>query len=743
MTAIGRDQSGSRAACDYCGLPVGPSKAEGPVFCCFGCRFAAAVAQERGTEGQVRWTLTRLGLSIFFTMNVMVFTMALWSQDVFETGTADSQAAILHQLFRYLILLLALPVLFLLGGTIFEEAVDELRSGRVTTDILLLTGVAAAFLYSVISVIRGEGHVYFEVGCMILVAVTLGRWLEAVGKWKTTEALQTLNQLLPQTVRVVSEDGETSKPIEELGRGDLIHVLAGQRIPADGLIVRNRAAIDEQVLTGESEAVVKQDGDRVLGGTLNLDGDLYVRIEQLPHEGTLQQLADAVRVAAAAKGPHQRLAETIAGWFFPALVLIATTTLIVHWWWGSFHQAMLASLAVVLIACPCALGLATPMAIWAAMGRAAAAQVLFRSGDAVSQLAGVKVICFDKTGTLTTGNASVASAVYCADVDEADVLRHALPLSSASTHSFSRAISEFASRRLPTVDALPVPVDRVDTLPGRGVAGHVLEQDTLIYLGSSRLMEEQQLRGDEAIATALHEAQSSGRPVACLGWDGRIVGVFIFREQVRVQAKAAFEELRSSGLHLAILTGDQSVRAASIRQEFGVELSAEMLPEDKAEAVSGLRRQYGQVAMVGDGMNDAPALATADVGIAMGCGTDIAHRSASVCLLGDDLSRLPWAVGLAKATVRTIRQNLFWAFAYNTVGIVLAVAGWLNPVIAAIAMAVSSFCVVSNSLRLKSIELGPESKSAVERISDDEGNVSETADESTRDVDRRPQEVYG
>ncbi len=712
-------------ACDYCGLPInGPSPVGtvGPRYCCFGCRFAAAVASEAGDAGQVRWTLTRLGLGIFFTMNVMVFTMALWSQDVYAAeALTDARAGLLYGLFRSLCLIFAVPVLFLLGVPLAEDVLANLRRRRLTTDVLLLLGVLAAFVYSAVAVWRGHGHVYFEVGCMILVAVTLGRWLEAAGKLKATESLQLLSRLLPEQVRVRRGDQFIQLPLEHLTRGDEVRVPAGERIPADGCVIRNRAAVDEQILTGESAAILKEPGDCVLGGSLNLDGDLLVRVDVPPHEGTLQRLAEMVKAAVSSKGRHQRLADRLAAWFLPLVIAIAIGTFAAHLATGGMHEALMAALAVVLIACPCALALATPLAVWAAVGHAARHQVLFRHGDAISRLAAVRAICFDKTGTLTTGQ-PIVDRVITEGADELEVLRRALALASSSNHSLSRAMTGYLADRVDWSGPQP---GEIRTEPGLGVWARWSDAESPTCLGSPRWMNQHAMQWPASLSELPVAAQTQAQPIVCIGWNGRVRGVFLFQQCWRDGAVSAIGQLHAAGYAVQILTGDHAASCLALAELRGIDVAADQLPEDKLAQVARVRRETGPVAMVGDGINDAPALAAADVGLAMGCGTDVARHSADICLLGDDLRRLVWAIALARKTTSTVRQNLVWAFSYNAIGIALAAFGWLNPILAAVAMVASSLLVVSNSLRLAG-----ETEAADERGGGEEEQVKSSLGEA-------------
>jgi heavy metal translocating P-type ATPase len=685
--------------CDYCDLPLPPAwrhaPAAGPHYCCFGCRFAAEVTRSRGEEGAANWTLTRLGLAIFLTLNVLVFTMALWTPDFYGSDDSSAFGESLRGLFRYTSLVFALPVLLLLGGPLLESAWQTLREGRLTADLLLVVGVATSYLYSVVSVVRGGGPVYFEVGCAVLVLVTLGRWLEATGKLRTTAALEALHRLLPDTARLLMNSEERSVPLSELRVGEVVRVLPGERIPCDGLIRRNSAAVDEQVLTGESQPVLRQVGDPVWAGSLNLDGDLHVEATVACEATALTRMMELIRRARQTKGRHERLADRIAAWFLPAVMLIALAAFAWHGQHDGWDRGVLVGLSVLLIACPCALGLATPLAVWTALGRAARAQVLFRNGEALERLAEVRAVRFDKTGTLTTGTPVVADFFLAPHEDRANVLALASALASASTHAHCQAIRTYTAA---SVARDVVELVEARTLPGRGISARRTDNGDTIYLGSPRWLKEL------GLSDPREDVPEDERSRTCLAWGGFVRAEFVLSEQTRPEAADALTLLHGQRLDVAVLTGDRAPRARALAREWGVTVEAELLPEDKVAAVERARRAIGPVAMVGDGINDAPALAASDVGVAMGCGVEVARDSASVCLLGNDLRRLPWAIDLARQTVWVIRGNLFWAFAYNLLGVGFACTGRLNPVLASLAMVLSSLFILSNSLRLAARE---------------------------------------
>jgi heavy metal translocating P-type ATPase len=704
----------SESCCDYCGLPLSggwfwqresPKSANldpssqpdhTPQYCCSGCRLAAEIAQDRGDSAPTA-LLTRLGFAIFLTMNVICFTMVLWSGDVYADGDPNRTqvTGLLADVFRYLSLFFSWPVAYLLAGPLARNAWQQLCRGAAATDLLLVFGVAAAFLYSTISVLRGAGHIYFEVGCIVLVFVTLGRWLETTGKQQANAALDALAKLLPNEVRRIVGTREEIVPLDEIQTGNVLRLLPGERVPTDARILSGQAAVDEQLVTGESHPSIKECGDVLYGGTLNLDGQLLIQATSAASEGTLQRLVEAVAAARLTKGHYQRLADRVAEWFLPIATLLAVGAFAYHMHYHGIEQGLLAATAVVLIACPCALGLATPLAVWTALGTAARMQILFRHGDSLERLAAVQAVLFDKTGTLSTGEAEVSDSALAIDESPETIRRITRSLVAASSHPLSRAIGEY----LGPPQSADIPLPAVQTVPGRGIVGE--SSDGLNYfLGSVRWMQESGLIIPTELQTSLDRFAREGKAIACLGWNNKVRAVYACHESLRPEAAMAIHSLQQLNLHLEILSGDYAARAESIAKSLTISVRADLLPSDKVAAVQQAKSQFRAVAMVGDGINDAPALATADVGIAMGCGADVSREAADVCLLSSNLNHLTDAISLARRTVRVIRQNLFWAFAYNIVGIGLACTGKLNPIWAAIAMTASSVIVVTNSLRL-------------------------------------------
>lgn len=643
--------------------------------------------------------LTRLGVAGFLSMSVMIFSLYLYGHEIYQGNgpTEPPLPAALLDFMRYASLAFATPVLFILGWPILSNAVSQWRVGGASTDALVVAGVAAAFIYSYVSTFRGRGDTYYDTACMVLVFVTFGRWLEASGKLKASEAIEALESLIPSEVFVRRGDEWTTVRSDDLRPGDLVRLAAGKRAAVDGVIVSGRAHLDEQIVTGESTAVARGEGESIRAGTLNLDGTLTIRTTSVGPETTLARLIALVEEAKLAKGRYERLADRAAAIFLPVTLVLAAVAGGIGWTRGGADEGILSALAVMLIACPCALGIATPMAIWVALGRAAAVHALFRTGEVIERLAGIRVFCFDKTGTLSTGLSRVTAFTPSEATNgaaEKEVLELAGGLASMSTHASSQGVASFAKERR----LAPVQFSSARTLPGRGLVGTCSVGE--VCLGNLALMDERGLALDEKTRDTIVDILGRGEGVVCVGWNGAVRGVFEQQEHLRPEAGEALRALQALNCTVQVLTGDHARRGQAVAEALGVETIAELKPEDKVRRIASARRSSGPVAMVGDGLNDAPALAAADVGIAMGCGADVTRESASLCLLGDDLSTLPGLVTLARRTVATIKLNLFWAFAYNLTGLAFAVSGKLSPSLAAAAMVLSSLFVVTHSLRL-------------------------------------------
>ena len=598
---------------------------------------------------------------------------------------------------------IATIVQLLLGWRFYRAAWGALRAGTGNMDLLVALGTTAAWGLSTWNWLNAAPgvmpHLYFEASVAIIAFVRLGKWLELRAKARTITALRALMRLKPAMARRRGADGsEEDVPSAQLQPGDLLVVRAGEAIAADGEIIEGGASIDEAMLTGESLPVDKDAGDIIRAGTLNRDGHIVARILATGGETSLARIIRLVETAQASKPPIQKLVDHVSAIFVPIVVLVAllTFTLTLTLGGGDTEAALLHAIAVLVIACPCALGLATPAALMVGTGVAANLGILIRDAEALEQARAVRMVAFDKTGTLTIGRPSVTE-LAAADGDEAGLLRQAASLQAGSQHPLAEAL-----RRKAEGIALAEVQDFRD-LSGRGVTGRLGDQG--LILGNARLMAEQGI--DTAPLLGRAEALAAqGRTISWLAETAprrQLLGFVAFADEVKPEAAAAVARLHTMGIRTAMLSGDSKGAAAAIAAPLGIDrVEAEILPGDKAALIDDLRRQAGgPVAMVGDGINDAPALAAADVGIAMGTGTDVAMQTAGITLLRGNPALVADAIALARATHGKIRQNLFWAFIYNLIGIPLAAFGLLNPMLAGAAMALSSVSVLANALLLK------------------------------------------
>ncbi|HRX86553.1 MAG TPA: heavy metal translocating P-type ATPase, partial [Phycisphaerae bacterium] len=653
----------SNLECTYCGLPCPGSAGtddRGAAYCCYGCRLAARVmADGGGPPGSLTRTRTLLGVAIFLSMNVMVVGWMTYGQEVYG-GTTHGLSAATVALFRYLAMFFTAPVLVILGWPIAQTGWEALKRGTITTELLIALGATAAFVFSYIAVMRDAGAPYFDTVCMILVLVTVGKYLEASARVRTTEALHALEKLLPETVTVEDAAGaRTSVALRDVTAGARVCIAPGSRVPVDGTVDAGASAVDEQIITGESAPVEKCPGDRVFAGALNGDGALVITATAVGDATVLHGVIDLLTAARRSKGRYEKLADRLAAIFVPVVLAIALTAGGWAWWRFGVEAAIMRFLAVLLISCPCALGLATPMAVWVALGHAARRGILFRNADALEQLARLRVWAFDKTGTLTTGAATVIDFACAPPEARAALLASAAGLARDSTHQLSRAIVRYAA----DAGIAPQGFSAVQSTPGRGLAADGVFLGNTAYLGSTGWSP------PEPLAAVLERHVAAGQPLTCVTAPAG-AGVFAFAEDLRPTARATVDALRHQGRSVTVLTGDHAARGRQLAADLDVAVEAELLPADKLAWVH--QHRTGGLAMVGDGVNDAPALAAADVGIAMGCGADVTRETADLTLTGDDPYDLLAAIELSRRTVSIIRQNLFWAFGYNVVGIGLA-----------------------------------------------------------------------
>ncbi len=628
----------------------------------------------------------------------------------------------------YLLWLLATPVQFWAGWRFYRGMWGALRHRTADMNTLIAVGTSAAYAYSVLAVVFPgffaagglEPHLYFDTSAMIIALILLGRFLEARARGQTSEAIKKLIGLQPRTALVIRNGEEKEIPVEEVAVGDLITVRPGERVPVDGVVRKGYSSVDESMITGESIPAEKKEGDEVIGATINRTGSFQFEAKKVGRDTTLAQIIRLVEEAQGSKAPIQRLADIIASYFVPIVIGIALVTFIIWYFVGpapAFTFALLNFIAVLIIACPCALGLATPTAIMVGTGKGAENGILIRSAEALERAHKINTVLLDKTGTLTQGKPLVTDIITAGSFSEEDILRLAASVERQSEHPLAEAIVQAASDRKLKLQS----VAGFKAVPGKGV--EALADGEKIILGNLTLMKDEKLdlKGLEKEANRLWE---EGKTAMFLGLDREVIGLVALADTLKPGAREAVAALHQLGIEVVMLTGDNHRTANAIARETDIDrVVAEVLPDHKAREVKKLQDEGKVVAMVGDGINDAPALAQADIGIAIGTGTDVAIETGDVTLISGDLSGIVNAISLSKRTLRTIKQNLFWAFAYNVSLIPVAAGvlfiafgragvpsglhfilgdyGFLNPILAAAAMAASSLTVVSNSLRLR------------------------------------------
>ena len=599
---------------------------------------------------------------------------------------------------RWTQFVLAVPVQFFVGWPILVGAARRARHFTANMDTLIAMGTLSAFTFSTVELFTGGMELYFEAAVVIMFFITLGRYLEARAKGRAGRALRALVELGAREARVVRGGVEEMVPVESIGVGDLVKIRPGEKVPVDGRVIDGASAVDESMLTGESLPVDKGLGDEVAGATVNTSGVLTIEATAVGAETALAQIVKLVENAQTGKSAVQRLADRISGVFVPVVMSIAVLTFL---GWtvigGSVSAGVSAAVAVLIIACPCALGLATPMAIMVGTGRGAQLGILIKSIDVLERTRRITTVVFDKTGTLTEGAMSVTDVVAESGTSEAELLAKAGAVEADSEHPIGNAIAAGARAARGSLDD----VTDFDTIAGHGIRADV--DGTTVWVGRRELAVRAGLVLADRLDRDAVELEDRGRTAVFVGWDGQVRGLIAVADTIKTSGTETVRQLQNLGLTVAMITGDNRRTARSIAEAVGIDrVIAEVLPKDKQREVQRLQDAGEVVAMVGDGVNDAPALVQADLGIAIGTGTDVAIESSDLTLMSGDVSGVVTAIELSRRTYRTIVQNLFWAFGYNTIAIPLAVAGLLSPLIAGAAMAFSSISVVLNSIRLRS-----------------------------------------
>jgi P-type Cu2+ transporter len=668
-------------------------------------------------EAERSHLLVRTGLAFFFWLNIMTFSLAVYAS-YFEP-IADSG----RRYVPFLLMALATPVVFYCAQPILRLAWRGLLNRTVRMETLLALGILSAYFYSSVQAFRGETHIYFDTASAIVALVLAGKSIERTAKERTTRWLAALHRTMPSKARVVMDGQERLVSIDALQAGQVFVVRPGERIPADGIVISGEAHADESLLTGEAAPLSKRPGSSVVGGSINADAVLHIQASRNADESAMSQVIRLTEKALTGRSDIERTVDRVSRIFVPAVVLVAVATFLFCWaTHAGAAQSLMRSIAVLVIACPCALGLATPLAITAAIGKASRRGILVSNSRVLEALPKVDVVILDKTGTVTDGRFSLTDYHLCtpecepvlaAAADEGHfhpepkplarpnhdgwtaALARIAALESNSEHPLARAVVDFARQHgLVRYESAGISIRK-----GMGLTGTVAGQET--FVGNRRLLQSLGVSVDAESEQLAQVWEHEGETVSFFGWSGGVHGVLAFGDRLRGDARMLVSELKHRGINVHLVSGDSAATTRSIASRIGADAyRAESLPHEKMEMVRQLQHEGRKVAMVGDGINDAPALAQADLGIAMGSGTDIAMKAAAVVIMSGSISKVLDIFGLAGKTIRIVRQNLFWAFFYNVLGISLAIAGILNPIFAAGAMLLSSVCVIGNSLRL-------------------------------------------
>ncbi len=704
----------SESTCFHCALPIGNRplryQAEGALrpFCCYGCYLVFVITGQHGEQGESLLVLARLVVGVTCGMVVMIFSWSHYA-DLYLFHSSLREPDALGLFVKIYVVLAATLVMAVLGLPILRNALRSFATRNLGVDGLIALGAFSAYGASLLATLHGVGETYYDTATMILVFVTLGRFLEAKGRTQASKAIRGLKALVPDTARVLCYGSEVVRPIAEICPGENVLIRPGETVPVDGVIVEGTGSLNEATLTGESKPLTRKPGDRLLAGTISLDGAFVVRVTAAAEERAIARLARLAEEAKRIKPTIMGLADRVSAVFIPAVIALAVMGLL---FWAprvGFVPGLFIALSVLLIACPCALGVATPLAFWTGLAIAARRGILIRSGIVLERLAKVNHLFFDKTGTLTRGSFRLKEILTPTTDDvsqpvQGNCSRNGFPplliaasLESRSEHPVAAALRAAAAE----AGLSELQVKEWQTEPGLGVRGQLDGSETEYVLGSPGYVMQIGKILETAIDTAAKKRADRGETLIYLGAGGEVKAAFAVGEEIRQEASEALARLRGLGISATVLTGDGRGSAQHLGAILGIsDIRWGLLPHEKVAAIQAAQAEHKAVAMVGDGINDAASLAAAEVGIAMGCGTDVAREAADVVMAGGDLTQVPWLLGFACKVRRVVATNLAWAFAYNSIGIGLALAGWLPPVLAAIAMVLSSLFVVGNTRRL-------------------------------------------
>jgi Cu2+-exporting ATPase/Cu+-exporting ATPase len=681
--------------CYQCGIPITgkPLKfeidGEKKDFCCFGCYLIYKTTGVRGEEGTAVGFLGKFGFGFFLGMIVFMLSTYIYGAHLTPD---DPQAQMFTTFIKYIILILSTPVMLLLGIPIIWNAFNGGKL-NISTDLLIAIGSFSAYFLSVYSVLTNKPHLYFETATMILVLLTFGRYIETSSRAKASNFMRELMKLSPKKAVVIRDGKEIEITPEEIKVGDIVKITPGEKVPADGIIIEGKGHIDESILTGEVKPVLKKEGDELFTGTTNIDGAFKIKVHKPAEDWTLNRFINLMKEIRSSKAPINRIADTIAFYFLPVITAIAVISAVYWYYQEGFEKALIIFLSVLLISCPCAFSIGAPLALWVGLSEAMKEGIIIKGADVLERLASVKKVFFDKTGTITERNLDIVEV----KLDE-EYLKLACALEKNSEHPLGKSIVSYCQKN--KIDCEDCKIEDFKAHFGLGIEGIV--NGKKVYIGNKKFMEKLGLKIPEDLETIERRAEENAEIPVFIAVNNEIKGIILFGQKIKKEAPKAIEALKKLGIKVAVLTGDTKYFANILREKLKIsEVYAELLPEDKVKIIREEKKKGNVVAMVGDGINDAPALAEADIGIALGCGTDLTRESANISLLSDDLRKVPLAIILARKVKKVIYTNMFWAFIYNIIGIGLAVMGKLSPIFAALAMILSSAFVIANSLRVK------------------------------------------
>ena len=692
--------SGNNLYCEHCKLPISSSfirvcnkeNNKDTFFCCYGCKLVYEVVSGKGGDSESSWLLAKLGLVAFLTMNVMILSLLLYS-DYFRR--IDVQAI---RNINYILFGLTTPVILLIGIPFFKSVIKSTNSLYLNTDSLIVMGSLSAYFYSTYSTFTNRGYIYFDTAAMVILLFTLGKFLEATAKAKITRNITESIGPTISNATIIKDKKEKDVPVEEVNKGDYVVVQEGNKIPVDGPIVEGYSNIDESMITGESGYTIKKTGDYVYSGSMVLDGRIIVEAKGVGEDSLLSKITKIITNAQMSYSPIRRISDRIAGLMVPAVIIAAS--LVFAFWHlkGDNNEAIMNSIAVLVVACPCAFGIATPLAVCVGIGRGVKENVFFRDGAVFEKLPRTSTVAFDKTGTLTYGKLYPVSLVFDKNKvkNREEFLSILGSIELCSNHPLSKSIIEMVQNEGIQVDSAL----SFKRYSGRGIEGQVGER--FVVAGNKKFMEEKSMEITPYILQKQNRSSLKEKTTVYCAWDGEIKGVIGFKDPLRADALSTINSLKEMGLKTILLSGDNEKVVEDVAIRTGMDSSKGfLLPDEKLNEIKKLKNCGKKVLMVGDGINDAPALSTADVGIAVGSGTDIVNENSDVSIIDSELKKIPWAIRFTKEVRKKIIGNIAWATGYNSIGIYLAATGMLRPIFAALMMVFSSLFVISNSLRLQ------------------------------------------